>query len=106
MPIFAKTPFFVCLSAGLCLVLLSVLLSVLVFFLPNLFFAHRQLHGLCKGPLALFCSHPMRRLSMLHNHSKDKPVLRPGESHEGVGRKKNGGGFGFFVSSGGLIVCC
>ena len=24
------------------------------------------------------------------NHSKDKPVLRPGESHEGVGRKKNG----------------
>ena len=23
------------------------------------------------------------------NHSKDKPVLRPGESHEGVGRKNN-----------------
>ena len=22
------------------------------------------------------------------NHSKDKPVLRPGERHEGVGRKK------------------
>ena len=33
----------------------------------------------------------MRRLSMISQfiHGKDKPVLRPGESHEGVGRKKN-----------------
>ena len=51
---------------------------------------HRQPTGLCKGSLALFCSHPMRRLSIISQfiYGKNKPVLRPGESHEGVGWKK------------------
>ena len=56
------------------------------------FTALGQLYGLCKGPhLLSFAAFPIDGIACFSQliSGKYKLVERPGESHEGVGRKKN-----------------